>query len=202
MQPARNHGSRTRSHSSWSRREFLGSTAALAAGGSLGLTGLAAPHSTAAAESKPAKRVQTVLGPVEAAKLGTVLMHEHAPVVDWSELYETAPAPIEPVRKKLLDESARLLDAFHATLPAGEGPGAIVETTPIRVGRYPRLLAELAQQTKVHLIAATGFWCEALAPQHPWAVRLSVTPGGTEQMAELFVREITEGMEDPTGDWG
>jgi phosphotriesterase-related protein len=64
------------------------------------------------------------------------------------------------------------------------------------------LLVDLAQQTKVHLIAATGFWCEALAPQHPWATRLSVTAGGSEQMAGLFIREITKGMEDPSGKWG
>jgi phosphotriesterase-related protein len=148
------------------------------------------------------RAVQTVLGRVAPEKLGVTLMHEHAPIVDWSELYETAPAPVAPVREKLLSESARLLDAFHQSLGSTDGPGAIVETTPIRVGRYPELLVELAKRTKVHIIACTGFWCEALAPQHPWAARLSVTPGGVDQMAGLFIREIREGMEDPTGTWG
>ena len=74
--------------------------------------------------------------------------------------------------------------------------------TPIRVGRYPQLLQDLAQRSRVHVIASTGFWCEALAPQHPWAVRLSVARDGIDQMAKLFIREITEGMEDPRGDWG
>jgi phosphotriesterase-related protein len=152
------------------------------------------------ADAAPA--IHTVLGPVAPEKLGATLMHEHAPLVDWSELYETPPAPLAPVREKLLAETARLLDAFHDTLAPEDGPGAIVETTPIRVGRYPQLLADLARRTKVHIIACTGFWCEALAPQHPWAVRLSVTPGGMEQMAGLFIREITKGMEDPEGKWG
>ncbi|MGE5193771.1 MAG: phosphotriesterase [Deltaproteobacteria bacterium] len=146
--------------------------------------------------------VHTVLGPVAPEKLGVTLMHEHAPIVDWSELYETTPAPLAPVREKILVETARLLDAFHDTLSPEDGPGAIVETTPIRVGRYPQLLVDLARRTKVHIIACTGFWCEALAPQHPWAVRLSVNPGGIEPMAGLFVREITKGMEDPGGKWG
>lgn len=146
--------------------------------------------------------VRTVLGPVAPEKLGVTLMHEHAPLVDWSELYETTPAPLAPVREKLLNDTARLLDAFQATLAPDEGPGAIVETTPIRVGRYPQLLVELAKRTKVHLIACTGFWCEALAPQHPWAVRLSVHPEGLDQMTALFIREIREGMEDPAGQWG
>jgi phosphotriesterase-related protein len=152
------------------------------------------------AESHPA--VHTVLGPVAPDKLGVTLMHEHAPIVDWSELYESPPAPVEPVREKMLADAARLLDRFHSSLSPDDGPGAIVEATPIRVGRDPQLLVDLARRTKVHIIACTGFWCEALAPQHPWAVRLSVHPEGVNQMAGLFVREIAKGMEDPRGKWG
>lgn len=182
-----------------SRRAILKQTAGAVAG-LAGCTLASRPACSKDADARPA--VQTVLGPVAPDKLGVTLMHEHAPIVDWSELYETAPAPLAPVREKLLAESARMLDAFHDTLPPEDGPGAIVETTPIRVGRYPQLLVDLARKTKVHIIACTGFWCEALAPQHPWAVRLSVNPGGLEQMAGLFSREITKGMEDPAGKWG
>lgn len=146
--------------------------------------------------------VRTVLGPVTPDELGVTLTHEHAPTVDWSELYEAPVAPITARRAAMLARTAQLLDAFHSTLGQDEGPGAIVEATPIRVGRYPRLLVELAQQTKVHIIASTGFWCEAFAPQHPWAVRLSVAKNGARKMANLFVREITSGMEDPAGAWG
>ena len=130
------------------------------------------------------------------------LMHEHAPVIDWSELYETPPAPLAPIREKVLAESAKFLNRFHEILAEHEQPGAIVEVTPIRVGRYPQLLQDLARRIRVHVIGCTGFWCEALAPQHPWAVRLSVARDGIDQIAKLFVREITEGMEDPAGDWG
>lgn len=157
---------------------------------------------TRAADKKPAPMVHTVLGPVAPEKLGMTLMHEHAPFVDWSELYETGAAPYAAIRDEVLVETAKELDAFHAALPAQDGPGAIVETTPIRVGRYPQLLVDLAKRTKVHIVASTGFWCEALAPQHPWAVRFSVTKGGVDAMASLFIKEIMSGMEDPTGDWG
>ena len=176
-----------------SRRTMLKATAGAAAGW------LASP---VLAQNAKVPMVQTVLGPVAPNLLGVTLMHEHAPVIDWSELYETPPAPVAPVREQIIAEAAGRLDAFRATLAAEDGPGAIVETTPIRVGRYPRLLVELAKRTKVHIIASSGFWCEALAPQHPWAVRLGVADGGVEQMAELFIREIAEGMEDPTGGWG
>ena len=67
-----------------SRRRFLESTAVSAAAG-LCLTvpvSAAKPRRTKAA-------VRTVLGPVAPETLGVTLMHEHAPIVDWSELYET-----------------------------------------------------------------------------------------------------------------
>ncbi len=196
MQP---HRPFTRSNELFSRRRML-----KASGGALvGLSGtLLLAGRTFAGDSDPKRMVHTVLGPVVPEKLGATLMHEHAPIVDWSELYETKPAPVEPVREKMLAKTAKLLDAFHDTLSPDEGPGAIVEATPIRVGRYPRLLVELAKRTQVHVIAATGFWCEALAPQHPWATRLSVAKDGPEQMAGLFIHEITKGMEDPSGKWG
>lgn len=181
-----------------SRRAMLRQSASVLAG----LAGCALAERQVFAKDPARPMVHTVLGPVAPDKLGVTLMHEHAPIVDWSELFETTPAPLAPVREKLLGETARLLDAFHDSLAPGDGPGAIVETTPIRVGRYPQLLVDLANRTKVHIIACTGFWCEALAPQHPWAVRLSVNPGGVEQMAGLFIREITKGMEDPGGKWG
>ena len=187
------------SNDSFSRRGMLRTTA----GAFLGLSGTALFARRAFPQNAARKPIiQTVLGDVAQDKLGVTLMHEHAPIVDWSELYETPPAPLDPLRQKMLAKTARLLDAFHKTLSPDDGPGAVVEATPIRVGRYPRLLADLAKRTKVHLIAATGFWCEALAPQHPWATRLSVTGGGSEEMAALFIREITTGMENPSGKWG
>ena len=146
--------------------------------------------------------VRTVLGPVAPERLGITLMHEHAPLVDWSELYETPLAPFDAVRETVLRETASQLDAFHRTLSETDGPGAIVEATPIRVGRYPQLLVDLAKRTRVHIIGSTGFWCEALAPQHPWTVRLGIEKDGVDKIAKLFVREITKGMEDPTGERG
>ena len=196
MHPSRSHSDL---HSA-GRRRFLRDVTAGAMAGYAGLNAL--PERTTASEQNARTTVQTVLGRVAAVKLGVALMHEHAPIVDWSELFETEPAPIAPVREKLLKHTTKLLDAFHATLSPEDGPGVIVETTPIRVGRYPQLLKELAERTKVHIVASTGFWCEALAPQHPWAVRMSVQKNGARKMADLFIREVTEGMEDPSGKWG
>jgi phosphotriesterase-related protein len=182
------------------RRKFLVTSAA---GGWVGWSALQHASSIASATTPDSElRVQTVLGPVAPEKLGATLMHEHAPIVDWSELYETRLAPWGEIREAVLTRTATLLDAFHRSLGDLPGPGAVVETTPIRVGRDPQLLVDLAKRTQVHIVASTGFWCEALAPQHPWATRLSVERDGAEKMAELFIREITSGMEDPNGKWG
>lgn len=147
-------------------------------------------------------KARTVLGDVPVSQLGMTLMHEHAPTVDWSELYENKAGDIAPIRDEMIKNTAGLLQRFHESLPANMGPGAIVECTPIRVGRYPQLMKDLAEQTDVHIIASTGFWCEAAAPQHEWAIQLGYASNGVRNLAELFIREIEEGMEDPYGNYG
>lgn len=179
------------------RREWVRGAAALAAGT---VVGAKLVNAAGAAVKRP--MVRTVLGPVDPAGLGVTLMHEHAPIVDWSELYETRAADYAPLRDRMLDAATGQLKAFHDVLGADEGPGAIVECTPIRVGRYPRLLVGLAKRTPVHIVGCTGFWCEAMAPQHPWALRLGFSSNGIRKLADLYIREITEGMEDPTGAHG
>lgn len=165
-----------------------------------GLLAVAAPASCGASTSS--KRVQTVLGPVSPDRLGATLMHEHVPLVDWSELYGTGAASWKASHQAMVTEMTARLKAYHAALNPGERPGTIVDCTPIRVGRYPELLEELARRTPVQIVACTGFWCEAMAPQHPWALRLLAEPDGVRQIAKLYEREITQGIEDPTGAWG
>lgn len=72
----------------------------------------------------------------------------------------------------------------------------------LEIGRYPQLLVQLARMIKVHIIGCTGFWCEASSPQHPWPLTMSLKRGGVNEMTKLFVREITEGMENPRSGWG
>src|SRR6187431_641582 len=80
-----------------------------------------------------------------------------ATVVAWAPQHAFSKDPTaEPKVRTVLGPIA------HDTLAADEGPGAIVEATPIRVGRYPELLVDLARRTKVHVIASSGFWCEAV----------------------------------------
>jgi phosphotriesterase-related protein len=151
---------------------------------------------------RSAPSVQTVLGPIPASELGATLMHEHIPLVDWSELHGSPAADISPVRKAMIAEALARLKDFRESLPDKGQSATVVECTPIRVGRYPQLLVDIARQTPVHIVACTGFWCEALAPQHPWARQLIADPRGLTKLTELYIREIRQGMEDPTAGWG
>lgn len=145
--------------------------------------------------------VRTVLGDVAPQDVGATLMHEHA-FVDWSELYGRPFAPIDDIEDQLVQHATDMLHRYHATLSPEQRRGAFVEVTPIRVGRHPLLLRSLAQRAPVHVVAATGFWCQALRPIHPWVATFTATTSGVEDMAALYVREIEEGIEDPGGAWG
>ena len=182
-----------------SRRKFLAGSIGSAYAGA---ASIALSDQSSFSNLRQNKSIRTVLGPIDPHKAGAILTHEHAPTVDWSELYQTKPAPIAPIQKGILERTTNLLNGFHDVLDKSDKPGTIVEATPIRVGRYPQLLVQLARMTKVHIIGCTGFWCEAFAPQHPWPLTMSLKRGGVNEMTKLFVREITEGMENPRSGWG
>jgi hypothetical protein len=79
------------------RRALLKTAALMVAGAGTSV-------SLIAADSKQTAAVRTVLGPVAAKPLGVTLMHEHAPIVEWSELYEAPPDRSEPVREVILTD--------------------------------------------------------------------------------------------------
>ena len=186
------------------RRDFLQKSAIAAALAALGDT-LVEPSAIRVAEaqadaSKGAPKVQTVLGPVSPDAIGVTFMHEHGPVIDWSALYDQPMAPIDgEFRRTAVQQAVRSLEEFHGQLGPWAKTGTIVEVTPIRVGRYPDLIVEMAKKSDIHVVGCTGFWGEALAPMHPWAISMLVEKDGIDKVARLYIKEITEGMEDPYG---
>jgi phosphotriesterase-related protein len=187
------------------RRDFIRKSSTLAIGlAALGEDVLEPSRAFAAkaraASSEESPRVQTILGPISPDELGVTLMHEHAPVIDWSELYDQPIAPIEGTfRQRAIADGVKALEEFHNQLNGWAKTGTLVEVTPIRVGRYPDLIVEMAKKSDVHVVGCTGFWGEDLAPMHLWAASLLLEPNGIEKVARLYVKEITEGMEDPYG---
>ena len=187
------------------RRDFVKTSSALAVMTTLGES--LVEHTQIAqaqtSDNGEGPKVQTVLGPISPDDLGVTLMHEHAPVIDWSELYGHPIAPIEGAfRQQVVDQAVSGLQTFYDQLDGWAKNGTLVEVTPIRVGRYPHLIVDMAKHSPVHVVGCTGFWGEALAPMHLWAAAMLVQPDGIEQVTRLYVKEITEGMEDPYGEPG
>ncbi|MFZ3592432.1 phosphotriesterase [Streptomyces sp. BH104] len=134
--------------------------------------------------------VNTVLGPVAADELGVVSVHEallsvlpgaeHAfdVTLDRAEIFET-----------LAD---RLRD-FRA-----HGGRTIVDSTGMFHGRDVRLYEALSRATGVHIVASTGQGPEELLGGYFLTPQTDPpTPWPAEKFADLFAREVTEGMVVP-----
>jgi phosphotriesterase-related protein len=123
--------------------------------------------------------VQTVLGPLDASKLGFTLPHEHVCVSSaglwqaWPEIFGGRAAFVQRVVTRLTEAKAAGVDT-------------IVDVTPIDVGRDVRLLAEVSRKSGVHIVTCTGHW---LSPS------LSMSTRTADELARFFVLEIERGIE-------
>ena len=70
------------------------------------------------------------------------------------------------------------------------GIDALVELTTIGLGRDSRGMADIAAHSGLHIVLATGIHREAHYPPEHWVHRTA-----TEELAELFLRDITEGCD-------
>ena len=122
--------------------------------------------------------VNTVLGPMDTANLGFTLSHEHVcfgvPGVRLSY-------PDFGNRQASVDEGATELKKAY-----DEGVRTIIDVTTIDLGRDVEALREASERSGVNIIAATG---NHLNVPVTFA---SASPG---VIADLFVREIEEGIE-------
>jgi phosphotriesterase-related protein len=142
------------------------------------------------ASRSAAPTVQTVLGPVGANELGVVSVHEALLSVVPGAQYAYN---VTIDRAEIFDDLAAKLTVFHKA-----GGGTIVDSTGMFQGRDVRLYEALSRATGVHIVASTGMGPEEtlggyfLSPQtNP------PTPWPAEKFADLFTREVTEGMVVP-----
>jgi phosphotriesterase-related protein len=132
------------------------------------------------------RSVETVRGPVELDRLGRTLMHEHIFVLDpeaftnfghaWGESYWD--------EERGLADAAEKIRAVRAA-----GIETIVDPTVIGIGRDIRRIKRLAEQVDVNIIVAAGIFAFMEMRQF-WRYRTA------QGLAELFVREIREGIDD------
>jgi phosphotriesterase-related protein len=134
----------------------------------------------------PMSTVQTVRGPVDAAELGTTLMHEHVFIMQPEALQNWGHA-FGPV---YWDEDERLDDAV-AKLNAVRDAGirTIVDPTAPGLGRYIPRLQTLNRAVDLNIVVATGLYAFLELPNFLGYRRV-------EAIAELFIRELREGIDD------
>lgn len=134
--------------------------------------------------------VNTVLGPVPADQLGVVSVHEALlSVLPGAE--HAFDIPMD--RAEIFSSLAAKLADFRE-----RGGGTIVDSTGMFHGRDVRLLEALSRATGVHIIASTGMGPEGLLGGYFLTPQTSPpTPWPAEKFADLFTREVTEGMVAP-----
>ena len=114
--------------------------------------------------------VHTVLGPIEPGELGPCSAHEHVllatPLLRGQELDDVDVAI----------EDARTLRAA--------GASALVEWTPLGLGRDLGGLETISRATGLHIVASTGLHREAHYPEG--------FPGSVEELAARFAAELAD----------
>ena len=150
----------------------------------------------------------TVLGPLDAARLGPTSMHEHVFVDAATAWFRPDPSsesdlgsrPMEPrlggiarwntfaIRDNLLlsPDDYEMVTAELGDFKAGGG-SCIVDVTNVGLKPEPLLLQRVATELDLHIVAACGFY---VAPSHPeWLRDMS-----TERIEEYLRNEVDNGL--------
>jgi len=123
--------------------------------------------------------VVTVMGPIKPSDLGETDAHDH--------LFLRSPA----LPGQEFDDVDHAIEEVSGA--ARVGLKAIVEVTPIGLGRNPAGMRAVSTATGVHIIGATGYHRDAHYPEGHWIRQASV-----ELLAERILADLQRGM-DPDG---
>jgi len=126
------------------------------------------------------KYMHTLTGPVQPSDLGLVLPHEHI-FVDLRG--PSAPDYAQAEADDVISLMKPYLDAAWTA-----GVTAFVECTPPGVGRNLPILRRVAEITPIRILTPTGIYREAFT-------LLAMRSFGVEDLATIWIRELTEGIE-------
>jgi phosphotriesterase-related protein len=123
--------------------------------------------------------IQTVLGLVPKEQFGFCHSHEHLFLAGGQ------PAAVNPaLRMDDYERSIRELTLFkHA------GGQSLVDAQPLGCGRMEKYLAAASKECGINIVASTGFHKLAFYPEHHWVHTFT-----EDQLIEVFIKELTEGM--------
>ncbi|MDQ3691972.1 MAG: aryldialkylphosphatase [Chloroflexota bacterium] len=128
----------------------------------------------------PDAQVMTVTGLLPAPALGVVDAHDH--------LFLRSPALPGDEFEDLERSTAEAIDG------RASGIGAIVDMTPIGLGRRPDLLRAVSERAGMPIIAATGYHRDAHYPAGHWVYGADV-----DTLAERIISDLELGMSP--NDW-
>ena len=154
------------------RRNFL----AIAIGGAAGALGCQTHRASG-------PFIQTVLGPVPARQFGFALTHEHV-MCDFIGADKTGP------HRWNVEEVVRTMRPYFDELKQ-RGVTGFVDCTPAYIGRDPRVLKRLAEETGLHILTNTGYYGGAkdkFVPKHAYTE-------SEEQLAARWIAEWKHGIE-------
>jgi len=134
-----------------------------------------------------AKMINTVCGPVSTDKMGTTLMHEH---IQYGYAGWYAHTNKRQDKKKALAISLKAMEDIKAC-----GVKTYVDATPGDSGRDPGFLKEISEKSGINIVCSTGLYtdCQGGSPYFKFQALLT---DGVELLAELFIKEIVEGIGD------
>lgn len=133
--------------------------------------------------------VNTVRAPIDTARLGATLMHEHVFVLS-SEIMQNFPESWGDEETRVADAVARLNEL------KSRGVDSIADLTVIGLGRYIPRIQRVAAQTELNIIVATGVYTYNDVPFYFHYQGPGTVLGGPEFMVDMFVRDIEEGIAD------
>ena len=133
-----------------------------------------------------ARRVETVLGPIPATRLGMTLIHEHI-LVDFIGADKITSTAWN--RKSVRESVLPYLEAVKQ-----KGVRSLLDCTPSFLGRDVELLREISQASGLNILTNTGYY-GAVDNKYlpPWAFTET-----DEQLAARWIQEFENGIEGTT----
>ena len=128
--------------------------------------------------------IRTVLGDIPPEPWGPTNAHAHLMLGLEDQSNEAASAYRD--HSLTLDDTLPELQAF-----AGAGGFCLVDLTPMGMSRDPAALVRASEETGVHIVMGSGVYHEPFQPDR-------IAGLSDEQIAEIIIGEITEGV-DGTG---
>jgi phosphotriesterase-related protein len=124
--------------------------------------------------------IRTVLGDIEPDQLGVTYMHEHL-IIDSPIVAKDFPHIHLPSESEAISE---------LNLCKKVGVASILDCMPLGSGRDAKKLLRISESTGVNIISATGLHHDRYYTNDDFLEKASA-----EQLAELFLRDINEGMD-------